>query len=327
MIRFAKKSAIVAALLAVTMLSTGCSSMIEKKENKEVGVSYDLTEMSMDDISAGIYIRNGDMLYQPYSGHSINVTNSTDKYETIKNKRFIWYTTQLQYVPELNTDGSIIYKSESTIPSEFSLEKFEKLCDTIGVKDITLDEQGQFVLKTASSSLKEGSDAATIFADYGSDAKLILDSINDIPIEASMINKAGAISGLELGKSYKLGFYLGTKYHEVTITADTTFYASKEMDSITKYDGTKLGYIVLRLPDLMEPGLYYLNGEGAFTYGGLVTADKGEADETVDVEETSSEAVAAAVEQEVTETLAIGNSFETTEAAEAVENSTEATSQ
>lgn len=301
--------------MSLMLLTTGCSKIFEQTVNEEAGVAYDLSDTSIESLDAGAYIKEDNTLYVPYNGHGINLTKNVDDYEAEKNKRYIWYTTQLQYVPELNADGSVIFKSEDSIPSSFPLEKFEKLCDTIGIKGITLDAQGNFILKVSDANLKTGSDAATIFADYSGDDTIILDTINDIPFESSMVNKAGSISGLELDKSYKLGFYIGTKYHEEVVTADTTLYASKEMYQITRYDGTKLGYIVLKLPDLMDPGLYYLNGQGTFTYGGLITADKG--DSTDVTEETESDDSMAAAEQAATETLSVNSFTEETQAAQA----------
>lgn len=297
-------------LIAIPMsllLLTGCSKIFEQAVNEDEGITYDLNETSIESLDAGVYIKNDNTLYVPYEGHGINISSKdVDNYEADKNRRYIWYTTQLQYVPELNVDGSIIYKSESTVPTSFPLEKFEKLCDTLGIRGISLDSNGKFTMKASSDDLKEGSDAASVFASYSENDTIILDTINDIPFESSMINKAGAISGLELDKSYKLGFYIGTKYHEEVVKADTTVYASKEMYKITRYDGTKLGYIILKLPDLMDPGLYYINGEGTFTYGGLVAVDKSES--AGNVVETESDDGMEAAEQAVTETLAI-NSF------------------
>lgn len=262
-------------LLTVSYVLTGCSAVIEKKVDVNAAKSYDLAEKSLDDIPPGLYIKEKDLLYLPYEGHEVQLGSvDLSSYLMRQNGRYIWYTTQLSNVPVFDEDGLIIYKSNKDIPDHFTLESFEKLGDTIGVRGIVLNKNGQYVISSTDSNyLKEGSSAERVLTPYLDQGRIILQTINDIEITPAMISKAGAITGLEKDKLYRLGFYVGTKYYEADVRADVTIFSSKKFSYLTDYEGTKLGYMVVRLPDLLEPGLYNLDGLGTFWYKGLTAAE------------------------------------------------------
>ena len=308
------------AIIALALMCSGCSSLVEKEVDVNAGEAYDLNEFEFDDVPEGIYIKTERLLYAPYEGHTLSGGTSVTllNYLAQRNSRFIWYTTQLGNVPVLNDDGLIIYKSDKSVPENFTLESYEKLCDSIGMRGLTVGKNGKYCIKSGGdTTFKTGSSAYTELYDLCSGKTMIIDTINGIALEPSMVNKAGAITGLEKGKLYKLGFYIGTKYYEKNIIADTTIYSSKDYTLIESYDETKDGYIILRLPDLLEPGLYNIDGDGTFWYEGITAAEQ--VIETAPPETTPAE-TEEPLTQEVTETLPIGGYDEVTEATAEEEN-------
>ena len=91
-------------------------------------------------------------------------------------------------------------------------------------------------------------------------------SINGSRLTAKNFNEAGAFAGLEEGKSYTIGLYIGTKYHEVTAVTDSRLLCSNEVYTIERASITKDGYITVRLPKDLEEGYYVVEGEGMFYY-------------------------------------------------------------
>lgn len=76
----------------------------------------------------------------------------------------------------------------------------------------------------------------------------------------------GYMTGLESMGTYRIGFYEGTRFKQIQVQADTHIWCSDSTYEITAYQETKSGYFILRLPDNIPAGLYYLNGVGLFTY-------------------------------------------------------------
>ena len=304
-------------VVALMLACTGCASLVEKEVDVNAGEAYDLNEYEFDDIPEGIYIKTENLLYAPYKGHTLSGSSSVSllNYLAQRNSRFIWYTAQLGNVPVLNDDGIIIYKSDKPVPESFTLESYEKLCDSIGLRGLTVGNNGKYSVKSASdTTLKQGSSAHEELYELCSGKTMVIDNINGFEIEPSMVNKAGALTGLEKGKLYKLGFYIGTKYYEKNIVADTTYYSSKDYTMLESYDETRDGYIILKLPDLLEPGLYNIDGKGTFWYEGISAAEQVAEPVPTEPATEESETEATVPTQEVSETLPIGGYDEVTEA-------------
>lgn len=255
-----KRIGVCLATLLLGMAVTGCSTII--KEEPEVVL---IPEYTVDTLPDGIFVKAGDTFYQPYNGDKTfnNLPENTSA------ERIVWYTDNKIHVPEYKNGNQIVYKNKNTIPNQFVLEGFEHVCDTIGIRAIRLNAAGNYVM-SSDASLHPTSDAYVKLTEYLEQGDIVLDTINGDKIQSSMINKTGSISGLEKGQTYTLGFYIGTQYYDIQITADTEIYCSKSINTIVKYELTKSGYLILQMPDLLTPGLYDLNGTGIVNYGGVI---------------------------------------------------------
>ena len=256
--------------LAAAFLS-GCSVLLEEEETKESLESFNV-DIALDELPSGLYLRQDGKYTSPYSKYRTYSDFNPEDYERDKNSRIIWYTDQADTVPTLSDEGLVIFKSDSSIPEYFTLESFEHLCDSVGIRGLTLSSAGKYSLSKSKGALHALSSAYTVLEPYLDKGTILLDTINGTEISSSMINKAGSITGLEEGKKYRLGFYIGTRYYEEDLIADTHIYSTKTYYLLSSYEMTKNGYLIVRLPELLTPGLYDLNASGTFWYGGITTA-------------------------------------------------------
>lgn len=254
------KASAMAILAAATMLLSGCGTIIKEEE-----VVLDIPEYSLENLPDGTFLKVEDTFYTPYNAgktYSQIAMNSTPD-------RVLWYTNEKQHIPTYRNGNQIVYKDSGTIPQQFSLEGFEHVCDSVGIRGITLNENGRYTLLRA--SIKAGSDADVQLDKYS--GTIVLDNIDGNTVNSTMINRTGSISGMELGKTYTIGFYIGTKYYECNIMADTEIYASKSITTLNQYELTKNGYLILQMPDLLTPGYYDLNCNGVVYYTGILNTE------------------------------------------------------
>ena len=255
-----KLLAMIAACILSSAAMTGCSAVIEQEPEEVL-----IPEYTVDTLPDGIFVKSGDIFYQP-SNENKTFTNLP---ENTSADRVIWYTDDKIHVPEYKNGDQIVYKNQKTIPSQFVLEGFEHVCDSVGIKGIRLNDAGNYVI-SGETSLHPTSDAYAKISPYLNTGTIVIDSIDGETLQSNMINKTGSINGLTKGQTCTLGIYIGTQYYEVEVAVDTEIYVSKSINTIAKYELTKNGYLVWKMPDLLTPGLYDLNGSGIVNYGGVI---------------------------------------------------------
>ena len=253
------KVCLITCLTVMAMTLSGCSAVIQQEETEP-----DILEYTVDDLPSGVYLKVEDTFYKPYNSGK----TYTDVAQNSNSSRVLWYTNEKQHIPTYRNGNQIIYKNLESVPRTFTLEGFEHVGDSVGIRGITLNDAGRYSLGYA--SFKSGSDASVQLEEYSGKA-IVLDNINGNTVNSTMINRTGSISGLELGKSYTFGFYVGTKYFEKTILADTEIYVSKSITTLNQYELTKGGYLILQMPDLLTPGYYDINNSGVVYYTGILT--------------------------------------------------------
>lgn len=255
------KAVLLTTLLCCMGTVSGCSTIIEQKP--EIAL---IPEYNKDNLPDGVYVLSGETFYTPYNLEK----TYTNLPENTSVDRVLWYADDKIHVPTYKNGDNIVFKTKSNIPLQFVLEGFEHICDSFGIRKIRLNDAGNYVL-SGDTSLQPSSDASAKLTPYlKSTSYIVLDTVNGEKIKSSMINKAGSISGLTKGEEYTFGFYVGTQYYEEKIKADTEIYCSKSINTITKYDLTKNGYLILQMPDLLTPGLYDINNMGVVQYEGVL---------------------------------------------------------
>ena len=285
-------------ILAAALLSGGCTALFEE-ETTAGAEQYDIDTPS-DELPQGLYLRQNGILSVPCPDFRTFSSFTEENYVEKKDSRIIWYTAE-ERIPVLEDEGSLIYRSDSSIPEYFVLESFEHLCDSIGIRSLSMNANGKYTIPSA-ASLEASSTAYACLKPYLEKGTIILDTVNGTPLNPSMINRAGAIVGLEYGKRYRIGFFIGTGYYEQDLIADTHIYASREYFRLSSYEMTKNGYLIVQFPELLTPGLYDLSAAGTFRYGGITTAVHEE-----DYIPSETEITDAAIQGDESETLPLSD--------------------
>lgn len=176
-------------------------------------------------------------------------------------------------IPTLYKGDELIYYSDSSLPSKFTLERFYDHGYSFGFYGLTeyIKKSGQYVLWGSDSVLpiKSASTAKSLM-NYLSSAEdyVSIPSVGDKKIESKDISKSGTIKGLIHGSQYDVTIYTGTNRHILKMTADTRIFSSYEeykLDS-NSYDFVGKGVIVIHLPEYLKDGYYFINGAGLFRY-------------------------------------------------------------
>ncbi|WP_026658631.1 hypothetical protein [Butyrivibrio sp. AC2005] len=209
------------------------------------------------------YVKNNTRFYQTYLPAR---GNASSQVSALNESRVLVTMEDDALIPTYYSDELIAVPSDSPDLGEISLERFSIQGYTIGGISGYITEDGY--LRFTRQGLVSDSSFLAAIGDTTSDAIRIA-SIDGKEISPEQINKkAGIIMGLEQGKSYKIGYYVGTKYYEKNITADCKVYEAYEMFSFSSdyIDDTPNGYMAFSMPQDLKPGFYNINGRGLFRY-------------------------------------------------------------
>ncbi len=268
-------SKIIPAILAFTMsasILTGCDEVqiFQKETDPYALVPLKDTELSND----VYYVKNNTRFYavhKPESGSAsseVSVLNETRVFVTMEDESLI---------PTYYKDELIAVQSETIDLNNVILERFNELGFSFGCYNGTVTDDG-YLYFDPKDSLVDGSSLSSAIGDTSS-TDIRIASIDGNTLVSDQINKtAGIIKGLEEQKSYKVGYYVGTKYCEKKITADCKMYGAYEMFSYGEeyISDTPNGYMCFTMPEDLKSGYYNINGQGLFKYYNF---NRGEMDE------------------------------------------------
>ena len=149
--------------------------------------------------------------------------------------RIEWYlVSEENYIPTMYVGDSVIYKSGTYIPLEYSLEKFFDEGYTFGVSGLAQDSSGNYKYTSTSCSLLSNSTAAGLSTLETEDVQSIYfvsaeDSSGDATVlSGENISLSGTVKGLTCGETYTCDIRTGTEKVTGTITCDTHYYSSAE---------------------------------------------------------------------------------------------------
>lgn len=243
---------------------TGCDIQIfEDKSAKNVAKEYKKEELERDIY----YIKDGTSFYKAYKCDASS--NGTE----LDNKKSCWLIDDEKMVPTYYKDGLIARMTTDKIDDEsVVMERYEDCGYSIGVHGCTF-ENGYICFRVGNNTIKDTSIEKKL--EKSKSQNIMIESINGTYVSERMLNEAGIITGLEQDKEYKITYFAGSVYDEMTLTADTHFFECFEAYKLDEFNMTKNGYISLTVPDDLKTGYYRLDGEGFFRY---VAAKKGEID-------------------------------------------------
>lgn len=241
-------------LIAVVMAGSGCQVFESGEEQQKQIETYEKEELS-----DGVYIQTGENYQTPNNKLIEDNQTATEP----DDYRIAWWeSSEDNLIPTCYSNSTLIFASKSLpLPESFTLEKFDELGYSVGIKYIDVVD-GHMTL--SENNIYEGSSADNEMGDI--DGSVIIDSLNGEKISDSLISSSGTILGLKKDNTYKLGYYTGTYYNEKDIVADTRIIVSKKILPLNDLELTKDGYIKIKLPDNMEEGFYQIDNYGIFYY-------------------------------------------------------------
>ncbi len=230
------------------------------------------------------YVKNNTNFYVVH--HPEGSGNGSASY--LQESRVLMVDKNISLIPTLYKDELIAFKTEKLDAlSRIILERYENLGYSLGGYNGTYLSDKQmmyFEIKniTTTSDLKYTIDAT---GDKSKDIRI--STINSKPILKENVDQiAGIISGLEQDKEYKVGYYLGSAYHEANIKADSCALKAYEIFIFDKSHiiDTPNGYFAFEMPADLKSGYYQINGAGLFKYYNF---KRGDVDETsIDMNES-----------------------------------------
>lgn len=262
---------IICGTLALVMCSslivgiTGCGK-------KEEEIIYELTPVTADDLEAGnFYVKNGDSFFKLPSG-----TRTYSDKELIAKEastdRMILFGQDDVFIPTLYKDDQLIYCTDNTIPNAFVWERYYDNGYTLGISHLYSNDANRYASEKI--NVKADSSISLALTDISDEETVIIDKIDAKTVNNTMISDAGTITGLSAGKSYKVDAYVGTKYIEANVTADTHAFSSYELYETSNYSFDQSNFIILNIPNYFRSGFYYINGTGMVRYAN-VTREEG----------------------------------------------------
>ena len=262
-----------ALVFSILLLAPGCKDKISDRDGNILEYS-----LSGAKDREGYFVRvensDGSVVFQPlldpskagyvsYSG-SFNIQRRDVP-------RFIMMCEKDNLIPVITGNNMLIYiDDDSKIPAQFELEKFTDCGFTFGCTFSTADDEAGLKLKSGSG--KNFVDDSSMKDKFGSKSHLelyTLDNIGGYQIGAKNVDSNGVFQGLEKGKGYKFSCFVGTKYEEIKVVADTHYFKSEkniQMNQIDCISLTTNGFAIISLPSNLETGYYILNGEYMFYF-------------------------------------------------------------
>lgn len=246
-------------LLAVilTIAGTGCTQTTEPLWDEEGNlISYTRSELT-----SGLYIKDGDTFYRPLR-YGMAFSQVGDDLDT---SRFAWMLEGVdQTIPEVGTSQDIILISGSYPTSDIKLQHFTDMGATVGCQ---FSNAGEGNILFANGVCQGTSMSRAWAAMISNIANVRIEELNESPFPTELIGTdTGLLSGLQQGGFYKIGYYEGTQFEQMTVKADTRYWVEDALFVLSDYEQTRDGYFILELSPELPAGLYCINGYGLFYY-------------------------------------------------------------
>lgn len=241
-------------------------------------IDYSIKPLTLDQLQGGnYYIKDGDTYYQVAPG----LLGSTKEATTIPTmadpeNRMVLFGPDDQQIPTLYKDTQLIYKASdfnnpnadgtvSATPTDYYLERFTDLGYSIGIVGLNNPDGTKYRTSVIKTHFYPNCSAIQNMK-LKADAELIVDKINGMPINQDNVSSIGTVMGLAPGQTYTVDAYIGTSPVGGQVVADTHMFASFELYDLKDYELDAAGYAIVKIPDYMWSGYYYVNGMGLFRY-------------------------------------------------------------
>lgn len=199
-----------------------------------------------------------------------------DGYEGFDATRIEWvnYTVDEGLIPTMSVEDKLIYKSETYIPTEYSLEKFFDNGYTFGVAGMYADTSKNVKYEEETGSILSTSSAAG-FTSLAEAESIYLVSVKSttekdaetVRIRDDNISDSGTVEDLTLMDVYDCDIRTGTTKVAAQLTADTHYYSSAETYRFGEFDFITEYIAELEVPTYATTGYYTIGsdaGAGGF---------------------------------------------------------------
>ena len=181
-------------------------------------------------------------------------------------KRVVSFCKDEALVPTLYSDDKLIYKTSMTMPS-FVWERFYDNGYSFGMFGMQMAASGnaEFILGTSKTNHQSTAYEKLSVMELG-ESSIFVDKVNGQKISEEYLSNGGSVSGLKKNEKYEVDLYIGTKYHNIPMVADTLILNSMNVFQTTEFDLYQDGYASITIPENLESGYYMINGLGVFRY-------------------------------------------------------------
>lgn len=255
---FYRKIIVALSIIMSASMITGCTNIIQKKQNK-----YAQVELNKEDLKDDVYyIKNGTKFVKVYKAPVYNAKSS----ETNRDKKLLFLGRDHETVPTLYKGEIIALSSKKTKLNKIEATRYEVIGYSLGIFGLIKNEESGTLDFSTDSNLAKESDALSILKKKTYSSSLQLISINDQPVTENMINDTGVFNCLEKDGLYTINYYSGSKLSSSQIQADMYALQEYEYYEIENAENTANGYFALSLPEDAKSGYYYIEGAGLFRY-------------------------------------------------------------
>ena len=279
------KSHLIIVIGVVVILAAGIGWLVYSNYQKEQArleaiANYDwsIQPLTLAQLEGGkYYIKDGDTFYEVAPGllASTGEATSVPTFADPEN-RMVMFGKDDERIPTLYKDTQLIFKSSdfnnpnsdgtvSATPVDYYLERFADQGYSIGVCRLANPDGTKYRTAITQTHFYPGCSALQSMK-LKEDAELIIDKVNGVPITANNISPAGTITGLAHNMSYTVDAYIGTSPVGGEVVADTHMFTSFELYDLKDYELDASGYAIIKMPEYMWSGYYYINGVGLFRY-------------------------------------------------------------
>ena len=256
-----KFTILIMALLATVTIS-GCGDVKIFKEHVDPNVLTPLKDSEL--VNDTYYVKNNTRFY---AVHASKLGNAQSGTTSLNESRVFVTMDDDTLIPTYYSDELIAFQSNKIGFNTATLERFEDYGYSIGCFNGTHTDEGYLHFDKQNNIVQDSSFYNIIGDTEATDIRI--ESIDGKALSSDQIaSEAGIITGLEKDKSYKIGYYVGTKYLESSVIADCHMYGAIEMYSYGKeaISDTENGYQSFTMPSDLKCGYYNINGAGMFKF-------------------------------------------------------------
>lgn len=241
-------------------------------------VDWSIQALTLDQLQGGnYYVKDGDIYYKVAPGLAAS-TGEPTSIPSIADpeNRMVMFGPDDEQIPTLYKDTQLIYKSSDfnnpdadgnvvQTPTNYYLERYQDNGYSVGICRLANPDGSKYRTTVEQTHFYPGCSALQVMK-LKENAELVIDKINGVPLTANNVSPCGSITGLTHNAPYTVDAYIGTSPVGGQVVADTHMFSSFELYNLKDFELNSSGYAVIKMPEDMWSGYYYINGMGLFRY-------------------------------------------------------------